>query len=143
MKNKLKYIDTRRLRSKFSCTVLEKWFFENFWGPFYDEVIFKDVSYLWSTERLKIKVKDLNLTLLTFWNLLAVRCFLEHYSHKIGLLSPIRQPEGYWMQAKFLLHFVVLIYIARLLHTKIFLYLINCKIKKICRKLQNFATDIV
>ena len=30
-------------RSKFSYAVLEKWIFENFRGPFYDDVIHTDV----------------------------------------------------------------------------------------------------
>ena len=33
------------------------------------------------TKILKIKAKDLNLTMVTFWNLLAVKCPLEHYSN--------------------------------------------------------------
>ena len=38
----------------------------NFWGPFYDDVIYKDDSYLSSNEEFKIKAKDLNFTLATF-----------------------------------------------------------------------------
>ena len=42
-----------------SYAVLEKWIFENFRGPSYDDVIYKNDNYLWSNEELKIKVKDL------------------------------------------------------------------------------------
>ena len=44
-------------------------FFENVRGPFYDEVVFKDNSYLWSTEKLKIKIKELKLAFTTFCKL--------------------------------------------------------------------------
>ena len=40
---------------------------ENFRGPFYDYVIFKDENNLRSNLELKIKARDLYLTLLTFW----------------------------------------------------------------------------
>ena len=83
-----------RFRWTFSYAVLEKWIFKIFWGPFYDDVINKDDSYVWSNEELKIKLKDLNLILVTFWNLLAVKCLLENYSNEMGLVSPIRQPGG-------------------------------------------------
>ena len=33
--------------------------FLKFLGPFYDDVIYRDDSYLWSGEKLKIKAKDL------------------------------------------------------------------------------------
>ena len=36
--------------------------FENSRGAFYDDVIFKDDSYLWSNEELKIKAKELEFT---------------------------------------------------------------------------------
>ena len=34
----------------------------NFRGPFYNDVIYRDDSYLWSNEELKIKAKDSKLT---------------------------------------------------------------------------------
>ena len=37
--------DKRRLRSKFLYAVLEKVIFENFQGPLYDDVIYRNVSY--------------------------------------------------------------------------------------------------
>ena len=36
-------------------------------GPFYDDVIHKDDSFLLSNVKLEIKAKDLSLTLMTFW----------------------------------------------------------------------------
>ena len=48
-------IAKERFRSKFLYAVLVKWVFENFRGPFYDDVVYKDGSYL-STERVKIKL---------------------------------------------------------------------------------------
>ena len=51
--------------------------FENFRGPFYDYVIFKDENTLRSTLELKTKARDLNLTLVTFWIFLAGKCPLE------------------------------------------------------------------
>ena len=51
--------------------------FENFRGLFYDNVIFKDENNLWSNLELKTKVKDLNLTLVRFRNLLVVKCLLK------------------------------------------------------------------
>ena len=41
--------------------------FENFRGPFYDYVIFKDEKNLWSNLELKTKARDLNFTFVTFW----------------------------------------------------------------------------
>ena len=37
----------------------EKWIFENFRGPFYDDVIYRDDPFLWSKEELKIKAKEI------------------------------------------------------------------------------------
>ena len=34
--------DYKRFRSKFQYAVFEKWIFENFRGPFYDDLIYKD-----------------------------------------------------------------------------------------------------
>ena len=34
--------ENERFRSKFEYVVLEKWIFENFRGPFHDDVIYKD-----------------------------------------------------------------------------------------------------
>ena len=48
---------------------------------FYDDIISKDDSYLLLNERKIIKIKDMNLTLLTFLNLLVVKCLLENYSN--------------------------------------------------------------
>ena len=69
--------------------------FENFLGPFYDYVIFKDENNLWSNLELKIKAKDLNLSsikllklnwtpesILTAWVLITI------FNNKS------RQPEG-------------------------------------------------
>ena len=71
----------RIVNSDKSCSweyaVLEKWIFENFRGPFYDDVIYRDYSYLWSNEEIKIKAKDLRLTLVTFGDFLAVKWSLE------------------------------------------------------------------
>ena len=58
----------QRDRSKFQNSVLEKWLFGNF--PFYDEIIYIDDSYLWSSRELKIKAWDLRLSL---WNVLYVK----------------------------------------------------------------------
>ena len=44
-----------------------------------------DDLYLWSNQELKIEAKDLKLTLITFWNLLDVKCSLENLFN-----SPIR-----------------------------------------------------
>ena len=41
--------------------------FENFRGPFYDYVIFKDENNLWSNLELQTKARDLNFTLVNFW----------------------------------------------------------------------------
>ena len=45
--------DKKFLRSKFQNAVLEKWIFENFREPFYDYVIFRNDSNLWSNEELR------------------------------------------------------------------------------------------
>ena len=46
--------------------VLEKWVFEYFRGPFYDDIIHRDKLYLWPNEELKNNTKHLRLTLVTF-----------------------------------------------------------------------------
>ena len=58
--------------------------FENFRGPFCDNVIFKDENNLWSNWGLKTKARDLNFTLVRFWILLAVKCPLESISKPYG-----------------------------------------------------------
>ena len=45
----------------------------HFPGSYLNDVSNKNDSYLWSKKKLKIKEKDLNLTFVTFWNLLAVK----------------------------------------------------------------------
>ena len=47
--------DNKDFRSNLLYAVLEKWIFEYFCELFYDDVIYKDGSNLWSYERLKIK----------------------------------------------------------------------------------------
>ena len=84
LKNKLKY---------------RQWAFQNnvsfhFRWPFYDDVTYKDDWYFWSNEELKIKLKYLDLTLVKFWNLFAIKCLLQNNSTRIRLLSLIRQPGG-------------------------------------------------
>ena len=54
--------DNERFTSKSKYAVLEKWIFENFRGSFYDDVIPRDNSYLWSNEVI-IKAKDFSLML--------------------------------------------------------------------------------
>ena len=71
----------KRLSSKLYHAVLEKWILKFFRGSFYDDVIYRDDSYLWSNEWIKIKDKDVRLTLVTFWNLLAVKWSPEKYSN--------------------------------------------------------------
>ena len=60
---------------------LRKELFENFESCFYDAVIYRDKSDFWLNEKLKIKAKDQGLTLVTFKNFLAVKCFLENSSN--------------------------------------------------------------
>ena len=49
--------DNKSFRSKVQYAVLEKWIYENFRGPFYDDVINRNHSYLWSNEELRIKTE--------------------------------------------------------------------------------------
>ena len=73
--------DNKHLRSKFQYAVLEKLIFQNFWEYFYDDVIYRDDSHVWSNKEFKIKTEDLNLVFVTFWNFMAVKCALEKYSN--------------------------------------------------------------
>ena len=41
----------------------------NFRGPFYDDVIYRDDSYLWSSEEIKIKAKRPEVDVGDVWNL--------------------------------------------------------------------------
>ena len=79
--------DKKRLSSKLYHAVLEKCILKFFRGSFYDDVIFRDDSYLWSRYD-QIKGKDLRLTLVTFWNLLVVKWSPEKYSNQNGLALP-------------------------------------------------------
>ena len=63
--------------------------FRKFWVSYHDNVIYKKDSYLWLNEELKNNFKDLNLTFVTFWKLLAVKCRLENYVKRNGI------PESY------------------------------------------------
>ena len=44
-------------------------------GPFFNHVILKNDSYLWSNEKFKIKAEDLNLMFVTFKNFSALKYF--------------------------------------------------------------------
>ena len=46
--------------------------------------MFEDENNLWSNLELKIRARNLNLTLVTFWILLAVKCPLENYLKPYG-----------------------------------------------------------
>ena len=48
---------------------------------FFRFFFYRNDSHLWSNEEITINAKDLNLTIVTFWNLLAVKCLLEKYSN--------------------------------------------------------------
>ena len=52
----------------FNSAILDKLIFENFRAPFYDDVIYKNDSFLWSNKELKIKAEDLSFRFRTFWN---------------------------------------------------------------------------
>ena len=67
----------------------------NFWkfrGPFYDHIIFKDENNLWSN--LELRIRDLNLTFVTFWILLAVKCPLKNYSKPYGYATAMPPAWG-------------------------------------------------
>ena len=53
----------------------------NFRELFYDEIYYKEKTYLLSNEELKIKPDALNLTLMTFCKLSAVKYSLESDSN--------------------------------------------------------------
>ena len=59
--------------------------FENFRGPFYDYVIFKDKNNLLSKLELKTKARDLNFTLVTFW----ILC--NGYADSLGVKKQVGQ----------------------------------------------------
>ena len=61
-------------RKKMKIIICRSWEmnFRKLLRTFYDDVIYIDDSFLWSIEELKIKAKDLRLTLVTFRNLMAV-----------------------------------------------------------------------
>ena len=66
-----------------SVLICRSWeIFEIFREPVFYNVIYRDDWYFWSNEKLKIKVKDRRLTLLTFWSLLSVKCSLENFSRR-------------------------------------------------------------
>ena len=68
--------------------------FREFLRTFYDDVIYRNDSYKWPNEKVKIQEKDLRLTLLTFWYFLALKCSLENNLNNKGVLNPIRQRES-------------------------------------------------
>ena len=73
--------------------------FFNFREGFYDDVIFTFNWFLCSKVKIKIinnKGKDLRLTMVTFWNLLALECSLKHQRNQNILKSPFRQREAYF-----------------------------------------------
>ena len=41
--------------------------FSKIFEEFYDEVIYRDESYLWSNEKIKIETEDLNIAMI-IWN---------------------------------------------------------------------------
>ena len=64
----------------FNKPFLRNEFFE-FFRSFYDDVIYRDDSYLWSGEKLKIKAKERIVAMVKFFNLLAVKILQEKYSY--------------------------------------------------------------
>ena len=46
---------------------------QNFWGTFYDDVIYKDDVYLWSNVTYNEWLRP-EVDFVTFWNFLAVKC---------------------------------------------------------------------
>ena len=72
--------------------VLEKWNFENFRGLPYDDLLYRDDFYFWSNEE-KNKAKDVGLTYVAFWNLLAINYSLENYKNGVPSDSVwVKQP---------------------------------------------------
>ena len=60
----------------------------------YEKGVSTDENDLWSNLELKIRARDLNFTLVTFWILLAVKCPLENYSKPYGCATAIPPAWG-------------------------------------------------
>ena len=59
------------------------WIFENF----YDEVIYRDDSYLWSNEKIKIETEDLNFAMMIFWNFVDFRVSSDSLGVKYRIMQ--------------------------------------------------------
>ena len=76
--------------SKLNMPFLRNEFSKTFEDLFYDDVICKDFSDVWSNEKFKIRAKNFYLMLVKFWNLLSIKCPSENYSNIRGSMCPIR-----------------------------------------------------
>ena len=65
---------------------------ENFRGPFYDDVIYRDASNLWLNEELKIKRLEVDVGV----NLELIGCLMysRNYSNLNGFTNLLRQRWG-------------------------------------------------